>query len=713
MIFFILNLMCAAALFGLSFAIDFGSSDAKNKSFINMLLLQVVWALVAAFCMLFILLKQTGLAITFSRFFIWLWSVQSILFFSWCCLYPAAKHNLLMRILKIGAILFSFYFVFFLFDAVYFDAEGHFTVLSKTVGSLSLDMFDLYKIIMIFILPGLSILVLFFKYELMSKRLLRQHILFFILAVVAGEILFFLITYASHLPLRQFFLLLTPFVYGFVLFLFYLIGRIQSLFSFKSFLQLAADFCLVYIIPAALSAIVFSLFRVYVTLNHPLFFMILIASTAALFLFFYGLRRYLFKFGRQENTEYADRLEADFAALDFGDIDMQIDMRFAHILHTHLRTVNVIILTDNDEGKLTTRYSLKGDTYEFSLDSPVFSSLLNMQRRIVFKTHCDTVHELSPIATALAAIFEETDSSVMILLNEGARLFSVILLGARRQEQPYTDYDYEVFNKLYSRFFLTGYYLKNIANEELISLVGREIRFSSQVIRSLHKKTDMPVCEGLDADAVSLSARSLGSGFTDFIKLDAHRYIGVIGDLSGKGLNASMLMAILKSMIPIFLAETHDFKNLIQKVNAFIRENMPRGTYFAGLFFLIDMQAKVLYYANCALAAFFMYNKTYNNMIEIQGDGKILGFVPDISSLIKIKKIQLASGDVLAAVTGGFMETKSVRGEPFGKNRIQAVLLQNLKQPAAKICEILGENLHGFAEKGMEEDAGISVLRIL
>ena len=108
-----------------------------------------------------------------------------------------------------------------------------------------------------------------------------------------------------------------------------------------------------------------------------------------------------------------------------------------------------------------------------------------------------------------------------------------------------------------------------------------------------------------------------------------------------------------------------------------------------------------------------MYNKTYNNMIEIQGDGKILGFVPDISSLIKIKKIQLASGDVLAAVTGGFMETKSLRGEPFGKNRIQAVLLQNLKQPAAKICEILGENLHGFAEKGMEEDAGISVLRIL
>ena len=63
-------------------------------------------------------------------------------------------------------------------------------------------------------------------------------------------------------------------------------------------------------------------------------------------------------------------------------------------------------------------------------------------------------------------------------------------------EQPYTDYDYETFNALYSRFFLTGYYLKNIANEELVNLVGREIRFSSQVIQALHKKTDIPSLAG-------------------------------------------------------------------------------------------------------------------------------------------------------------------------------------------------------------------------
>ncbi|WP_428768430.1 SpoIIE family protein phosphatase [Treponema sp. HNW] len=713
MIFFILNLMCAAALFGLSFVIDFRSSDGKNKAFINMLLLQALWAVISALCVLFVLINQWGLSATSLRFFIWLPAVQSILMLSWCALYPDFRNNLFVRILKIAAIAFSFYTVFFLFDSVYFDTDGRLTVLSKLIGSSSLDRFGLYKILLIYVFPGLSVLVLFFKYELLSKRLIRRHILLCIAAIAAGAVLFTLIISASRIPSQPFFLFLLPYVYGFVLFLFYLIGRIQSLFSLNSFFRTAAGFGLTYIIPAALSAVVFSLFRVFVGMDSPVFFLIVGVSTAALFLFTYALQRYLFDMGRQAEEFYADRLEADFAALNFGDIDMQIDVRFAQILQNNIHTLNVVILTDNNAGKLTTRYSLKGDKSEFDLDDPVFSSLLNMQRRIVFKTHCDTVHELSPISSKLNAMFEQTDSSVMILLNEGARLFALILLGARKTEQPYTDYDYEIFNKLYSRFFLTGYYLKNIANEELIALVGREIRFSSQVIQSLHKKTDMPVYPGFDASAVSLSSRSLGSGFTDFIRLDAHRYIGVIGDLSGKGLNASMLMSILKSMIPVFLAETRDFKELIQKVNAFIRENMPRGTYFAGMFCLIDMKSRMLYYANCALAALFMYNKTYNNMIEIQGDGKILGFVPDISSLIKIKKIQLSSGDVLAAVTGGCIETKSLRGERFGKNRIQTVLLQNLKQPAAKICETLDGVLRDFAEKDAEEDVSISILKVL
>ena len=713
MIFFVLNFICAISVFSLSFLMDLSFTDSRTRSFVNMLLLQALSSLIGALCVLFILFNQQGLVASFGRFFIWIPSIEALLIFVWCCRFPDFKRDALWRVIVLVVTVLSFYLVFFLFDSFSFDAERNLVVISKPIWILPVTWFSFYRAMVVYVLPFASILVLLFKYELFARRILRQQALLFAVSLFTGQLFFLLIHRANTLPGHGLYIMLLPFAYALVLFLFYRAQQTFVLYNIAGVFREAGFFVLMYVVPSLATGFAFTLLLPFIKNNRPAFFLLAAASAAVLFFIAYSIRILLFQSDRYGVSSYADRMEEEFAALDFSDIDMQIDTRFAYILQKNLNTTNVIILTENDEHKLVTRYSSNGSQIELDVNNPVFSSLLNIQRRVVFKTHCDTVHEISPFAPRLYDIFEQTGSEVMILLNEGAYLFGMVLLGSKKLEQPYTDYDYETFNALYSRFFLTGYYLKNIANEELVNLVGREIRFSSQVIQSLHKKTDVPSLAGCDADSFSLSARSLGSGFTDFIKLDARRYIGVIGDLSGKGLNASMLMAILKTMVPVFLAETKDFKALIQKVNSFIRENLPRGTYFSGLFCLIDMQSKTVYYANCALAALFMYNRTYNNMIEIQGEGRVLGFAEDISSLIKVKKVQLSSGDLLVGVTNGLLETKSLRGDSFGKARVQRVVLDNIKQPAKKLCDLLSTAVREFADKEMEEDASALIIKIV
>ena len=85
MIFFILNLLCAIAVFSLSFLMDLSLTDSRTRSFVNILLLQALSSLVGALCVLFLLLNQQGLTAAFSRFFLWLPSVESALIFVWCC----------------------------------------------------------------------------------------------------------------------------------------------------------------------------------------------------------------------------------------------------------------------------------------------------------------------------------------------------------------------------------------------------------------------------------------------------------------------------------------------------------------------------------------------------------------------------------------------------------------------------------------------------
>lgn len=145
-----------------------------------------------------------------------------------------------------------------------------------------------------------------------------------------------------------------------------------------------------------------------------------------------------------------------------------------------------------------------------------------------------------------------------------------------------------------------------------------------------------------------------------------------------------MGMVILKSIIRTFLSETTDFKLLVAKVNTFIRENLPKGTFFAGTFGILDFNTDTMYYINCGIPALLVYTRAYNNVIEVQGEGHILGFVKDVAPYIKVKKVKLSEGDIVMIVTDGIIDTKSLRGDIFGKTRTQTALMENSGYPAEK-----------------------------
>ena len=162
-----------------------------------------------------------------------------------------------------------------------------------------------------------------------------------------------------------------------------------------------------------------------------------------------------------------------------------------------------------------------------------------------------------------------------------------------------------------------------------------------------------------------------------------------------------------------FLAETKDFKQLVQKVNAFIRNNLPKGTFFAGVFGLIDFSENTLYYLNCGVPALLMYNQSYNNVIEIQGEGRVLGFVKNIEKLIKVKKVKLNPGDIVLACTDGLLNAKNIRGEKFGKDRIQQSIVENLFYPAEKMSQFLHDQLLDFTSKELEDDVSVVTIKYL
>jgi len=632
----------------------------------------------------------------------------SITVLQYAFLVPYFSKNRFITVLIFLVVIFGAYLVFGGNISVTWTEGAGFSFSSEAIFSF-IDTLSLFSIIFLFGLPGLSILVIFFRALGLQSRIYRQQLLLISVSMCLGLGVSFLL---FQLSLVYYWILpLVPFGLAVIIVLVFQTSGITTLFdraliaaNFISFTVLGLLFSML----AALLSIVVVGF-----IPSTVIASVVLAVLAIILLYFReSVARLLGRYVRI-GSEYEFELEAGLDSLDYTSGGTEVVNKTVALLSEYVECAYVDILVSDDKGKLITVFSSTGASNEIPSENKAIDFILGNNESIVLKTQAITKHAYAEYKADLLKLFDITRADALMILREGHRIVGLILLGPKKRGSDYTDYDYTVLAKLYSNFFLVMYYLKNIANESVVLTVDREIEYSGQIITSIQENIDRIDHPKVDVDFITKSARKLGGDFIDFIKLGDDKYLYVMGDVSGKGLNASMSMVILKSVLRTFLSETGDFKQLVVKVNLFIKNNLPKGTFFAGVFGLMDFETNVMYYINCGVPAMFLYTAAYNNAIEIQGDGKILGFVKDIGKYLKVKKIVLNAQDIILMTTDGLVDSTNLRGERFGKDRVQRMLMDNRSYPAGRMAQFLCDNLSDFVSRELEDDISVLVFKYL
>ncbi len=611
---------------------------------------------------------------------------------------------------------FVIYIVFFQFVDISVDES-----LSMNIGSGRLfsnpdvqkyfpwDWVFLYNSIYKYILPGTAFLFLMVYQERKGSQLQKYQCL----VIAEGIALMWVLKYFF-----QFLGTANPafgslYMYAYVaMYVLVVIGLNKtSVPSSKAYIATLFKNIISYVIPAAAIGLVVMFTQPVGKVLTAGFISLFVFVSIIVVLFALMISDVLTNNSKLYTSDYGPALEKQLATIDYaGEMDT-ITNRMYEIFRRNVESSSVNVYILNNKNMLETAYTSNGFSTTIPINTTMFETLLNINRSVVCFSQVGNVHDLSPIDEQLTKFFEETKSDAMFVLNEGHNILGLITLGKKISGDHYKDYDYNVFLKLYSYFFVFGYYMRNISNKEIISVVNREIKMSSQIITSIQENIDHVKNPKIDTGYLMVPARNIGGEFIDMIRLTDTRHLFVVGDMSGKGIAASMNMVILKSIIRTYLAETHDFKNLVIKINSFIRDSLNKGTIFAGLFALIDFETDTMYYINCGIPALMLYTQVYNNVIEIQGSGHILGFVKDISPYISVKTTKLNRGDVILACTDGLVQSHSLRGEQFGKERIQQCILDNSTYPAQRMTQFTFDSLIKFMSKEMEDDVSILVLK--
>jgi serine phosphatase RsbU (regulator of sigma subunit)/catechol 2,3-dioxygenase-like lactoylglutathione lyase family enzyme len=199
----------------------------------------------------------------------------------------------------------------------------------------------------------------------------------------------------------------------------------------------------------------------------------------------------------------------------------------------------------------------------------------------------------------------------------------------------------------------------------------RELEIAKEVQARLFPQT-LPVLRTLDYAGVCIQARQVGGDYYDFLDLGPERLGLVIGDISGKGIAAALLMANLQANLRSQCAIALDQpQRLLRAVNQLFCENTPDGA-FATLFFAeYDDGARRLRYANCGHLCGLLL-RSDGSLERLDSTGTVLGIFKKWDCAIGER--QLGPGDSLALYTDGITEAFDGRGEEFGEERLIEVL---------------------------------------
>jgi len=231
--------------------------------------------------------------------------------------------------------------------------------------------------------------------------------------------------------------------------------------------------------------------------------------------------------------------------------------------------------------------------------------------------------------------------------------------------------------------------------------VAQELEIASEVQCRLFPQI-CPAISGFDYAGHCFSARAVGGDYYDFLDFGPDRLGLIIGDISGKGIAAALLMANLqanlRSQCAISLEQPDQ---LLRGVNQLFCQNTPAGA-FATLFFA-DYHAPSgrLRYVNCGHLPGLLLRGS-GSVERLEATGTILGAFRKWDC--EIGKLTVAPGDMLALYTDGITEAFNEQGDEFGEERLLEALVRQRSLPAQSLLSTIVEEVRRFSGPREQHD---------
>ena len=197
-------------------------------------------------------------------------------------------------------------------------------------------------------------------------------------------------------------------------------------------------------------------------------------------------------------------------------------------------------------------------------------------------------------------------------------------------------------------------------------------------------------------------AREVGGDLYDIVKLEGNRVVITIGDVCGKGVPASLFMAITQTIMRLVVHSGQDLQAEINAANKLLVANNQEEMFTTLFCGVIDVPSGTMTYCNCGHNPPLILHKGESTFEPLRNCGPPLGMLDYITYVPR--SVALGPGDMLLLYTDGVTEAETSQSAQFGIKRLEQTILEMRGHPARGVVEHVIKRVAEFAKGAPQSD---------
>jgi sigma-B regulation protein RsbU (phosphoserine phosphatase) len=234
-----------------------------------------------------------------------------------------------------------------------------------------------------------------------------------------------------------------------------------------------------------------------------------------------------------------------------------------------------------------------------------------------------------------------------------------------------------------------------------------ELKDAREIQDNLLPKS-IPQAKDYEIAGMTQPVRYVGGDYYNVVRISETQTVLCIGDVSGKGMPAALLMSSLQAALKPLMWDCRSPRELCRRLNRILCEIAPVGKFVSFFYAVLDTEDNSLTYCNAGHNPPVLV-RANGTASELNAAGAVLGQFPDW--VYEQSDLQLRPGDTLMMFTDGLVEAGDQHNEPFGEERLIEIAREHRGSGAEALKDRLMQAASEHCGGHFQDDASMIVLR--